>query len=95
MGETEKNYFKEILIGVLVTVIGGLILFFISQIFLINYVYGTIILIIFIFSIVVIYLSFHFYTKKKIKFKAKKDKKKPLVYGLKGKDRDEWLWGER
>ncbi len=89
--KSEKNYFKEIVITIFSTVIGGFIIFLITQVFLIDYIYGYLSLIIFILSILVLVLSYFLYKEKKIKEKIRR-KKKPLVYGIKGKDKDDWLW---
>ena len=92
MGNSEKNYFKEIIIGVCITVIGGVILALIIQIFLLDVIYGVLVLIIFILSILIIVLSYLLYTERKEKEmeKDERKKKKPLVFGVAGKDRDEW-----
>lgn len=87
MEDSEKKYFKDIIIGVCITVLAGLILLLISQIFLTDYIYGILAIIIFILSILVIVLSYYLYIERK----KKKKKKKPLIFGIKGKDRDDWL----
>ena len=91
MGHTEKKYFKEIIIAIFSTVIGGFIIFLITQVFLIDYIYGYLSLIIFMLSILVLVLSYFLYQEKKINEKISV-KKKPLMYGIKGKDKDDWLW---
>lgn len=74
----EKSITLTITLGIFITVIGGLILYFLINLYTTNPILGITILIFFVaISLFIIY--------------RKTKKKKALLYVIKGEDRDEWL----